>query len=85
MVGRLAQAISPTGSVALSYDSYGQVSARVFTDTQSGLYVEKHAFHADGSPDTLDFFLFKTLASWHASASIIVLRGVRYFSLTSRE
>jgi RHS repeat-associated protein len=57
VLGRLAQAISPTGAVAFSYDGFGNVNARVFTDPQGGMYVEKHAFHGDGSPSTLDLFL----------------------------
>ena len=57
MVGRLAQATSPTGSISLSYDAFGRVNARVFTDTQGGTYVEKHAVHADGTRAALDLFL----------------------------
>jgi RHS repeat-associated protein len=57
MLGRLALATSPTGSEAFSYDTFGRINARVFTDKQGELYVEKHAFHGDGSPRTLDFLL----------------------------
>lgn len=57
MVGRLAQAISPTSAVGFSYDGLGQVNARVFTDPLGSAYVEKHVYHADGSPRALDLFL----------------------------
>jgi RHS repeat-associated protein len=57
MIGRLAQATSPTGSISLSYDAFGRVNARVFTDTQGGTYVEKHAVHANGILAALDLFL----------------------------
>ena len=57
VIGRLTQATSPTGSISLSYDAFGSVNARVFTDTQGGTYVEKHAFHADGTRAALDLFL----------------------------
>jgi len=57
MVGRLAQAASPTGAVAFSYDIFGEINARTFTDGHGGLYVEKHTFHADGSQAALDLFL----------------------------
>jgi RHS repeat-associated protein len=57
VLGRLALATSPTGSEALGYDAFGRINARVFTDNQGELYIEKHAFHGDGSPRTLDFLL----------------------------
>jgi RHS repeat-associated protein len=57
VLGRLAQASSPTGAVAFSYDSLGQINARVFTDAHGGMYVETHTTHADGSPAALDLFL----------------------------
>jgi RHS repeat-associated protein len=57
LLGRLALATSPTGSVSFSYDAFGQVNARTFTDNHGGLYVEKHTSHADGSPQALDLFL----------------------------
>jgi RHS repeat-associated protein len=57
VLGRMTQASSPTGLVSFSYDAFGRIDARVFTDTQGGLYVEKHATHADGSPASLDLFL----------------------------
>ena len=60
VMGRLAQATSPTGSISLSYDMYGSVNARVFTDAQGGTYVEKHAMHADGTRASLDLFLSDT-------------------------
>ena len=57
MLGRLAQAISPTGAVSFNYDAFGQINARVFTDLQGGMYVETHTSHGDGSPAALDLFL----------------------------
>jgi hypothetical protein len=57
VVGKLAQAISPTGSVSFGYDLFGNINARVFTDPEGGAYVEKHTFHADGTRAALDLFL----------------------------
>jgi RHS repeat-associated protein len=57
VLGRLAQATAPTGTVSFSYDDLGRTNARVFTDTTGGIYVEKHAFHGDGTPQSLDLFL----------------------------
>jgi RHS repeat-associated protein len=57
VLGRLALATSPTGSVSLSYDDFGSINARVFTDNQGAMYVEKHTIHADGTPGGLDLFL----------------------------
>ncbi|HMG24733.1 MAG TPA: hypothetical protein VK607_25525, partial [Kofleriaceae bacterium] len=57
VLGRLAQASSPTGSTSFSYDAFGRINARVFTDSQGGLYVEKHTAHDDGSPKFLDLLL----------------------------
>ena len=57
MLGRLAQASSPTGAVTFSYDALGQVNARVFTDPQGTMHVEKHSWHADGTPSALDLYL----------------------------
>jgi RHS repeat-associated protein len=56
-LGRLALATSPTGSEAFSYDAFGRINARVFTDNQGELYIEKHAFHGDGAPRSLDLLL----------------------------
>jgi len=55
--GRLARASWPTGSVAFSYDPLGHVAAQSFSDNQGGLYVETHAFHADGSLSAIDLML----------------------------
>src|SRR5882757_6538903 len=57
LIGRLALASSPTGDMAFSYDSLGQMNARVFTDGTGGMYIEKHGTHADGTPATLDLLL----------------------------
>jgi RHS repeat-associated protein len=57
VLGRLAKATWPTGSVTFSYDDLGRTNAQVFTDAQGGLYVEKHTLHADGSPLSLELFL----------------------------
>ena len=57
MLGRLAQASSPTGAVAFSYDALGAINARVFTEPQGNMYVEKHTWRADGSPSALDLYL----------------------------
>lgn len=56
VLGRLARATSPTSSVSFSYDSFGRINARVFTD-QDGVYVEKHELHGDGALDKLHLFL----------------------------
>ena len=57
VLGRLAQAKAPTGDISFSYDAFGQVNARTFTDHQGGTYVEKTTLHADGTPSALDFYL----------------------------
>jgi RHS repeat-associated protein len=57
VLGRLARARSPSGQVALSYDAFGRVNGRAFTDSQSGLYVEKTQHHADGSLAALELYL----------------------------
>jgi RHS repeat-associated protein len=55
--GRLARAKAPTGDVYFSYDPFGRVNARVFTDPQLTKYVEKTVFHGEGAPRGLQFFL----------------------------
>ena len=50
VLGRLARAKAPTGDVSFSYDAFGRVNARTFTDNQGGTYVEKTTLHADGTP-----------------------------------
>lgn len=57
VLGRLARASSPNSQVAFSYDAFGRVNARTFTDNESGLYIEKYEYHADGSPALLEFNL----------------------------
>lgn len=57
VLGRLAQASSPTGTTSFSYDSLGDLNGRVFTDNAGGVYVEQHTTHGDGSPAALDLLL----------------------------
>ena len=49
VLGKLATAKSPTSEVVLSYDAFGRVNARSFTDGTQNVYIEQHGFHADGS------------------------------------
>ena len=55
--GRLAQALSPSGRIAFSYDALGHVNARVFVDETEVGYVEKFEYHEDGRLATLSFNL----------------------------
>lgn len=55
VLGRLAQAVSPTQSVVFSYDGFGNIAAKAFSDGQ--LYVEQQHYHGDGSLASLDLFL----------------------------
>jgi RHS repeat-associated protein len=57
VLGRLSRASAPTGEVALSYDAYGNVNARVFTDSSNQAYVERTEYHADGRLAHIDFEL----------------------------
>jgi len=60
VIGRLAQATSPTSSVSFSYDPFGRINAQAFTDRTAhskNVYVEKFTTHGDGSPQTLDLLL----------------------------
>ena len=57
VLGRLAQAKAPTGEVFFSYDVFGRVNARAFTDIQGDTYVEKTTIHADGAASVLEFDL----------------------------
>jgi YD repeat-containing protein len=57
MLGRLALVTSPTGSTSFSYDGLGRINARIFTDSGSSVYIEKHKLHTDGSPELLDLLL----------------------------
>ena len=55
VLGRLAAASWPTGKVSFSYDAFGRMKAKVFTDTTvtpNKVYVERHDFHDDGSEKT---------------------------------
>jgi RHS repeat-associated protein len=57
VLGRLAKATSPTSTVSFSYDAFGDINAKIFTDTTvnpAKVYVEKHTYHGDGSPSALD-------------------------------
>ncbi len=49
VTGHLASAISARGTVAFSYDAFGRVNARVFTDEQGGIYIDRADHHTDGS------------------------------------
>jgi YD repeat-containing protein len=53
MLGQLASATAPSGSVSFSYDGLGRVNARVFTEGHA-TYIEKHTIHADGTAQALD-------------------------------
>lgn len=55
--GRLTSATTPTDMVALSYDGYGRVNARTFTDTSGGTYAEQQTFHGDGSQASIQLQL----------------------------
>ncbi|MBK7862262.1 MAG: hypothetical protein IPJ65_27375 [Archangiaceae bacterium] len=55
--GRLALTKGPTGQTFYSYDGFGNVDGRVFTDASGEAYVERTTFHADGVPSTLTFYL----------------------------
>lgn len=57
VLGRLAKATWPTGSVTFSYDGLGRNDAQVFTDLKGKNHVEKHTFLGDGSLDLLELFL----------------------------
>lgn len=57
VLGRLARADSKTGQVGFSYDAFGRVNARTFTDNQGARYVEKSLYNYDGSPAALEFRL----------------------------
>jgi RHS repeat-associated protein len=48
VLGRLSYATGPNGTVYFSYDPYGRVSARTYTDKGGTAYIEHHAFHSDG-------------------------------------
>jgi RHS repeat-associated protein len=57
VLGRLAQVNTPTGGSYFSYDAFGRVTARTFTDTDANVYVEKSTFRGDGARSTLEFYL----------------------------
>jgi len=57
VLGRLAQVQAPTGKVYFSYDSFGRMNARTFTDMNANMYVEKSTFRGDGALSTLEFYL----------------------------
>jgi YD repeat-containing protein len=68
--------------VALSYDSFGNVNARVFTDRSNRAYVQRTEYHADGRLATIDFELpdtnFKPERVKYAYDSADRLRAVSY-------
>ncbi len=60
VIGRLASASWPTGAASFSYDGFGRVNTKVFTDTTvtpNKVYVETHDIHDDGSEKTLHLLL----------------------------
>jgi RHS repeat-associated protein len=57
VLGRLAHAAAPTGEMFFSYDAFGRVSARTYTDENATVYVEQHSFHGDGSEATMELDL----------------------------
>lgn len=57
VLGELASATSPKGSIAFSYDPFGRINARTFTDNQGGVYVNRSEQHADGSLSSVTFNL----------------------------
>src|SRR5262249_54309415 len=57
VLGRLARASAPTGDVVFSYDAFGNANAKNFRDSGGTAYVEKHTFHGDGSPVSLELDL----------------------------
>jgi RHS repeat-associated protein len=57
VLGRLTRATSPSGEVAFSYDAFGRMNARVFTDNDGGVYIEKTTRSADGRLIALEFNL----------------------------
>lgn len=57
LMGRMARAAAPTGQEYFSYDNFGRVNARTFTDESNTPYVEKDQIHADGSPASVELNL----------------------------
>jgi len=60
VLGRLAKATAPTSSVSFSYDAFGRVNARVFTDltaTSNNVYVNKYDYHGDGTLQSIHLLL----------------------------
>jgi RHS repeat-associated protein len=57
VLGQLASATSPRGAVAFSYDALGSLNARTFSDGAGGIYVDRPAYHTDGTLDSLTFNL----------------------------
>ncbi|MDC8016249.1 RHS repeat-associated core domain-containing protein [Tahibacter soli] len=60
VLGRLAQASSPTSTVSYSYDAFGRAAAQVYTDrtsTANNVYVQKQEYRGDGAPTRLHLLL----------------------------
>jgi RHS repeat-associated protein len=55
--GRLAKATAASGQVSFSYDGYGNVNARMWSDPLGTSYIEKDLYHGDGSAQGLEFYL----------------------------
>lgn len=50
VLGRMAYAAAPTGGVHFSYDAFGRINARTFTDTNGSWYVEQLDDHSPCRP-----------------------------------
>jgi RHS repeat-associated protein len=92
VLGRLAKATFPTGSVAFGYDALGQVDQQVFTDTTVGPpvhYVQEHAYHGDGSLAALELRLpdtaFRTERVDYRYDSAGRIRSVDYVDGATRQ
>lgn len=57
VAGRLSSATTATSHVALSYDGFGRVDARSFTDDTFTPYFERRRFHGDGSQASIELRL----------------------------
>ncbi|MCY1047622.1 toxin glutamine deamidase domain-containing protein [Corallococcus sp. bb12-1] len=90
VLGRLARTKSPLGEVFYSYDPFGQVNARVYTDAKDTYYVEKADRHADGTLDTFTLQLpdngYEKEMAWYAYDTAQRLMYVKFEDPgTSRE
>jgi len=83
VLGRLAQVKAPTGEAYFSYDAFGRVNARTFTDPTANIYIEKSTFHGDGARSALEFYLpdtgFNQETVEYAYDSAARLRAMKFF------